>query len=59
LKENEYWLNHLTRSYINGTDPQELLKMEAVIQALTVSDLQKVAQKYLSKDKVIGQLLPE
>jgi zinc protease len=59
LKENQYWLTHLTRSYMNNTDGLSLLKLEQAIQSLTTSDLQKVAQKYLTKNKVVGQLLPE
>jgi len=58
-KENRYWLSALTRSYTNGTAAAEVLKTEERIKALTEKDLQQVAAKYLSKDKVIGILMPE
>ena len=43
---------------INLESP-DVLKMEEKIKALTTKDLQDVAKKYLSKDKVIGILMPE
>jgi len=58
-KENRYWLSALTRSYTNATPASDVLKTEEKINALTTKDLQEVAKKYLSKDKVIGILMPE
>lgn len=58
-KENRYWLSALTRSYTNGTPAADVLKTEEKIKTLTTKDLQEVAKKYLSKDKVIGILMPE
>ncbi|WP_432672864.1 M16 family metallopeptidase [Flavobacterium sp. SM2513] len=58
-KENRFWLSTLTRSYTNGTSAADILKMEERIKGLTTKDLQEVAKKYLSKDKVIGILMPE
>ena len=58
-KENRFWLNSLTRSYTNGTAAADVLKTEEKIKAVTAKDLQDVAKKYLSKDKVIGILMPE
>jgi zinc protease len=58
-KENRYWLSALTRSYTNGTPAADVLKTEEKINELTAKDLQDVAKKYLSKDKVIGILMPE
>jgi len=59
LKENEYWIRSFIKTYINGFSENDILSMEKSIQALTVKDLQVVAQKYLTKDKAIGILLPE
>jgi zinc protease len=58
-KENRYWLSALTRSHTNGTPAADVLKTEEKINALTTKDLQDVAKKYLSKDKVVGMLMPE
>lgn len=58
-KENRFWLSALKNAYTNGTATADILKMEDKIKALTTKDLQEVAKKYLSKDKVIGILMPE
>ena len=59
MKENRYWMTNLTRAYMNGSNPEEMLNYEAKLKALTVKDIQVVAKKYLTKEKVIGMLMPE
>jgi zinc protease len=59
LKENKYWLSNFSKSYVNGISPDEVLKNEEKINAITAKDIQEVAKKYLTKDKVIGMLMPE
>ncbi|MGQ2983427.1 M16 family metallopeptidase [Flavobacterium sp.] len=59
IKENNYWLSYFTRSYTNGTNAEEIFKVEEKINALTAKEVQDVAKKYLAKDKVIGILMPE
>ncbi|KOY88115.1 peptidase M16 [bacterium 336/3] len=59
MKENKYWLDNLTKSYKNGSNHEGLLNEEAAINALTAKDIQDVAKKYFTKDKVIGILMPE
>jgi zinc protease len=58
-KENRYWLSNFTKSYLNGSNPDEVLQVEEKINAITAKDVQEVAKKYLTKDKVIGMLMPE
>ena len=58
-KENRYWLSNFTKSYINGNSPEEVLKFEETVNAVTAKDIQDIAKKYLTKDKVIGMLMPE
>ncbi|TDE47146.1 insulinase family protein [Flavobacterium rhamnosiphilum] len=58
-KENRYWLSNFTRSYINGNSAEEVLKFEESVNAVTAKDIQDIAKKYLTKDKVIGMLMPE
>lgn len=59
VKENRYWLSGLNRSYVNGTNPEDILQVEAKVNAITAKDIQDVAKKYLTKDKVVGILMPE
>jgi len=59
IKENRYWLTNFNRSYTNGTSPDDILQVEAKVNAITAKDIQDVAKKYLTKDKVVGMLMPE
>lgn len=59
MKENRYWLTNFTKSFTNGTSPEDILEAEAKVESVTVKDVQDVAQKYLTKDKTIGVLMPE
>ncbi len=59
IKENRYWLTNFNRSYTNGTSPEDILKVEEKVNAITAKDIQDVAKKYLTKDKVVGMLMPE
>lgn len=59
IKENRYWLGNFSRSYINGTSVEDVLKFEEKLNAITAKDIQEVAKKYLTKDKVVGILMPE
>jgi zinc protease len=47
------------RSYTNGNSPEDVLKFEEMVNAVTAKDLQNIAKQYLTKDKVIGMLMPE
>ncbi len=59
IKENRYWLNYLASEWTNGTDAENILKVEEKVNAVTAKQVQDVAKKYLTKDKVIGMLMPE
>jgi zinc protease len=59
LKDNRYWMAVLKRAYTEEVNPEEIFQFEDKLNALTIKDLQDVAKKYLSKDKVIGMLMPE
>lgn len=59
IKENRYWLGNFSRSYTNGTNAEDILKFEEKVNAITAKDIQAVAKKYLTKDKVVGILMPE
>jgi zinc protease len=59
LKENSFWLNSFTTAYSLGIDPENLLAKEEKVKALTAKEIQDVAKKYLTKDKIVGMLMPE
>ncbi len=58
-KENKFWLSNFTKSFNNSTNTEDVLKTEENINAITAKDIQDVAKKYLTKDKVVGILMPE
>ncbi|TRW26558.1 insulinase family protein [Flavobacterium zepuense] len=59
IKENKYWMDNFERAYINGISPDDILVVEGKVNGLTAKEVQEVAKKYLTKDKVIGILMPE
>lgn len=59
IKKNGFWLNALITSYTNDEDIAKSLKIEKKVNDVNAKDIQNVARKYLSKDKVIGILMPE
>lgn len=59
MKENRYWMTNFTKSFTNGTSPEDILAASENVKAVTAKDIQDVAIKYLSKDKTIGVLMPE
>lgn len=59
IKENSFWMSNLTRAFSNDSNPDEILNYVSKVDALTTNEIQAVAKKYVSKDKVIGMLMPE
>jgi len=59
IKENRYWLTNFTRSFMNGSNPEEILTASEKVKEVTAKEIQEVAKKYLTKDKAIGVLMPE
>jgi zinc protease len=59
IKDNRFWLSNFTKSFIDGTSPDKVLQTEEAINKITAKDIQAVAKKYLTKDKVIAMLMPE
>ncbi|SHG75548.1 zinc protease [Flavobacterium micromati] len=58
-KGNSFWMSNFTRSYLYGKNPEDILNFESLVNEITAKDIQRIAKKYLSKDKVIGILMPE
>ena len=59
LKENGYWLNVMLKAFNEQENPEKALDFEKNLKALTVKDVQEVAKKYLTKNRVIAVLKPE
>ncbi|SDG74862.1 M16 family metallopeptidase [Psychroflexus sediminis] len=59
LKENRFWLQQFTRAYTYDSSLDEIIEYDTKIEGLTAADIQNVAKKYLSEDKIIGMLMPE
>src|SRR5690606_22056130 len=59
IKQNRFWLGYLTSQWTDNTSPERIFTLEERIKAVTAKQVQKVAKKYLTKDKVIGMLMPE
>lgn len=60
IQENEPWLDNLSQAFINQTNPEDILTYEQRVDALTLQDLQKAAQKFFDmKNYVKAVLYPE
>ncbi|WP_181369526.1 hypothetical protein [Flavobacterium album] len=53
------WLAVLTDAYTDGENAEDIFKYEEKVSALTTKDIQAVAKKYLSGDKITAILMPE
>jgi zinc protease len=60
IQENEAWLNNLSQAFIDQNNPEDILTYEQRVDALTLQDLQKAAQKFFDmKNYVKAVLYPE
>jgi len=57
LKDNDYWLTNLSQAFIDGYDPEAVLNYEARVNALTTTDLQNAAKKFLDINNSIRVVL--
>jgi zinc protease len=57
LNENDYWLDNLSQAYIDQTNPENILDYEAKVDAISLQDLQKAAQKFLSLNNYVKAVL--
>jgi zinc protease len=57
IQSNDFWLSALSNAWINRENPEEILNYEQNVNALTVEDLQKAAQKYFSMDNYVRAVL--
>lgn len=57
LKENNFWLDALSQAFIDQVNPENILDYEQRVNALSIQDLQKVAQKFLNLNSYIKAVL--
>ncbi len=57
LKENGFWLSALETFAQQGEDPQDILRYEDHVKAVTVEQVQAAAQKYFTADKAVQVVL--
>ncbi|MFL5787670.1 MAG: M16 family metallopeptidase [Flavisolibacter sp.] len=57
MQSNDAWLSNLSEAFIDKTDPHNILDYEQKLNALTVSDVQKAAQKYLTMNNYVKAVL--
>ncbi|MGZ3342454.1 MAG: M16 family metallopeptidase, partial [Reyranella sp.] len=57
MRENGYWLSRLQSSLMDGTDPERMLNMGGEVDALTVADVQKTAQRYFDMQNYVQVVL--
>ncbi|MFK7746870.1 MAG: M16 family metallopeptidase [Kordia sp.] len=59
VKKNRFWLNYLNSTDYMKRNPNRILKFETAVNEITAKDIQNIAQKYLSKDYILGIHNPE
>jgi len=57
LESNDVWLTNLSESFINQTNPENILNYTEKVDALTVNDLQKAAKKFFTMDHYLKLVL--
>jgi zinc protease len=57
LQENGYWLASLQTSLTEGTDPATILTVDKEVEALTVDDVKRAAQRYLDTSNYVQVVL--
>lgn len=57
LRENDFWLGHLSGSYQNNEDPAYILKYLDELQNVTVESVKAVANKYLVEGRLFKFVL--
>ncbi len=59
LKTNRFWIASLNDMLYNQEDFNNILNIEAQIEALTVNDVKTAANKYIAENRIITVLMPE
>lgn len=57
MQSNDAWLTSLSNAFINQENPENILNYEQKVNALTVQDLQKAAQKFFNMSNYMKAVL--
>jgi zinc protease len=57
LESNDVWLGNLSESFINQTDPENILNYVEKVDAIKVQDLQNAAKKFFKMDHYLKLVL--
>lgn len=57
VKENRFWLSSLSSAYVNGEDPEEILKRGKLIESLTPEIIWEASKKYCAKGNMVKVVL--
>ncbi len=59
MKTNRFWISNLMKADQEDRSLEEMMQLETKLDKLTAEDIQKVAQKYLDENYLLGILMPE
>ncbi|MEM6686923.1 MAG: insulinase family protein, partial [Bacteroidota bacterium] len=59
IKKNRFWLGYLNSTDYTKRNPNRILKYEESVNEITIKDVQKVAQQYLTDGYILGIHNPE
>lgn len=57
LRENGYWMGSLQNAFVNNSDPEEILKFEQRLAAVTPADVAQAAQRYFDLQNYVQVVL--
>jgi zinc protease len=57
IKQNDYWLDAMSRAFIEKDDPMWILEYPQKVDALTTVELQDLAKKYFNMQNYIKAVL--
>ncbi|TRO66866.1 M16 family metallopeptidase [Christiangramia sabulilitoris] len=59
LKENKFWIAQLEKAERENMDISEIEDYNDMVEELETDDIQKMAEKYLNENYLLGVLMPE
>ena len=57
MRENNYWMSQLMGSVTQGRDPEQILRFEQRVRAITPQAVKQAAQRYLNMDNYVQVVL--
>jgi zinc protease len=57
MRENGYWMGSLQNAFVNDTDPEDILKFEQRLAAVSPDDIRQAAQRYFDMNNYVQVVL--